>query len=1526
MSQGYHVNAAGSACELQACPYTNDGECDEGTYCAVGTDTADCGSSSGSGGCPQAHAHRVTVGGSSRCTCEDGYDVNAAGTACELQTCRYTEDGECDEGTYCAVGTDTVDCANHPATNSGESGGCPAHAHASNGRCACDTGYAVNAAGSACEQTCATAGNGVCDEGTSCTPGTDSGDCVKPVKTCPQHAHVAAGGGSCTWDDGYCPSVSDGVCDEGLLCGLGTDTADCAHATAVLATTPAALTVAGLVCHTNANGAYTLATSLLNDKPHYVAVTGEFQLYWGTVTGYDGWMIDADLDSSSQTGLVAILYGQQEAPASGSWEEVCGQSTASRALAITVELSADNCLSRATSVVAGPACVEDDEAQCSIECAEQWLTAVETCVVHSDVFDASQSSICRETIALALRTAPTSVAVSGLLCHPGANGQYSLQDITRNGRPHYATRDGMFYLYSSFVSGTGAMVSNSQIAREVLSSRWFIGADTDDGNGYQADIETRSATPPTGRDGSWNENCQGSFDYVEVSISEVLSDENCAALATAVLESTACFASARSCGAGAGECDLACAEAWLPIVERCADHRVAFSGHQQLTASCEATSRVALATLPSTVTVTGSCSRGANAVYDLQPVSLNGRAVYATSDLSYFIYWTPAFGISNTPQWLIDTNTDDEDSMGRLASSSQRLPIVINGQVIPAYWWLNCPGQASHAASVAIEPGHTKDWCNTALTDLAPSLTNVCCGPDDGIDCGQAGQVPHACSLDCAQLLAPFSSQCPGLITQLGTLSDFLVQTCGPVIAGLTVASDTTVIQVNDFHSVPFDASAGTRYEITLRVGVGSGQASACRSNFYDLNHGDGSCDSMVRTGEFSCANDLAPGLAWEHSCDRTCGFTCSENGVRATKLIVHAPSLHLDPTSPGITSESTAIPDKTLSFTAAATGRYNALTIADGGSGPVMTTVTAVGTALGRSPPLFADGEPHPLRVLCETNDCTFHYAGVPAVDGDGRSFDLHLEVEAGISYSLEIDRISGGADVQATFYQPDAAESARGFADVLNGALGNWAPTPPGHHSIATHFSCDNADRACIASWLGHPFGIHPGAVFGNSLRGNFVAPASGPVLLRLSINCQVPFFSDVELEGCTVGTEGSDSYGCESKELKSCISDLTLTVTPGAHFTVDQEESSTEIDAQVDVMLPSPGPSQSVSQIVIGRTEIEAQAAAMLRQQPDPALSAAPTLDEMLVGGSEANALLQSMLTQEQQPHLVYPVQIDLAALDSGGKGGGHRRLQSAGDSLSHARDSHVTVTLVTRAPTRLDAERAITATAMRRGAALIGSGRRLQDCSPPPPAPVPPPPAVVPPPSTFQAPVVPIAVESSTVCGLGEGAAADFQGCTVAGQTQRVDTVQISRSEVEAQAASMLAATPPEQRMLATPPSLEEMMAGESEGSALLASMFVEQTPPRRVYPIALQPVTSAEMAAVNPAAASGSEGAAQAGAMLRVNGVSATIVSVAPTQEEATAVQEEMHAQAAAMFGPGVVVIDASSATGSSSTSTQGKGR
>ena len=42
--------SGGSAGGGGTCRYANDGECDEGTYCAAGTDTADCSGSGGGGG------------------------------------------------------------------------------------------------------------------------------------------------------------------------------------------------------------------------------------------------------------------------------------------------------------------------------------------------------------------------------------------------------------------------------------------------------------------------------------------------------------------------------------------------------------------------------------------------------------------------------------------------------------------------------------------------------------------------------------------------------------------------------------------------------------------------------------------------------------------------------------------------------------------------------------------------------------------------------------------------------------------------------------------------------------------------------------------------------------------------------------------------------------------------------------------------------------------------------------------------------------------------------------------------------------------------------------------------------------------------------------------------------------------------------------------------------------------------------------------------------------------------------------
>ena len=81
----------------------------------------------------------------------------------QANSCRYANDGVCDEPNLCQPGTDTADC-----------------------------------------NSCRYAGDGVCDVPQYCEPGTDTADCAN----------------SCRW-------ARDGMCDEPGLCQSGTDTADC---------------------------------------------------------------------------------------------------------------------------------------------------------------------------------------------------------------------------------------------------------------------------------------------------------------------------------------------------------------------------------------------------------------------------------------------------------------------------------------------------------------------------------------------------------------------------------------------------------------------------------------------------------------------------------------------------------------------------------------------------------------------------------------------------------------------------------------------------------------------------------------------------------------------------------------------------------------------------------------------------------------------------------------------------------------------------------------------------------------------------------------------------------------------------------------------------------------------------------------------------------------------------------------------------------------------------------------------------
>ena len=110
---------------------------------------------------------------------------------------------------------------------------------------------------------------------------------------------------------------------------------------------------------------------------------------------------------------------------------------------------------------------------------------------------ASVGAACEPTAAAALATAPRSIAVSGLGCHPDFNAEYVLQPAPRSGRAQYATHNGRRFLYwtpSDGLSGT---------------AEWLLDGDADDTD-YEAFLLSSAEAPPTGS-AVWTEGCGGQF-------------------------------------------------------------------------------------------------------------------------------------------------------------------------------------------------------------------------------------------------------------------------------------------------------------------------------------------------------------------------------------------------------------------------------------------------------------------------------------------------------------------------------------------------------------------------------------------------------------------------------------------------------------------------------------------------------------------------------------------------------------------------------------------------------------------------------------------------------------------------------------------------------------------------------------------------------------------------------------------------------------------------------------------------------
>ncbi len=144
-------------------------------------------------------------------------------------SCRWAQDGECDELRYggtgaCADGTDMTDCGVAVGGNDScrwaNDGECDELQYNGTGACANGTDTTDCSVAASGNNTCQWAFDRECDEpgvGTgACAPGTDAADC---------RSVLAGGDDSCHW-------AQDGECDEPRYggtgaCTDGTDTADC---------------------------------------------------------------------------------------------------------------------------------------------------------------------------------------------------------------------------------------------------------------------------------------------------------------------------------------------------------------------------------------------------------------------------------------------------------------------------------------------------------------------------------------------------------------------------------------------------------------------------------------------------------------------------------------------------------------------------------------------------------------------------------------------------------------------------------------------------------------------------------------------------------------------------------------------------------------------------------------------------------------------------------------------------------------------------------------------------------------------------------------------------------------------------------------------------------------------------------------------------------------------------------------------------------------------------------------------------
>lgn len=239
------------------------------------------------------------------------------------------------------------------------------------------------------------------------------------------------------------------------------------------------------------------------------------------------------------------------------------------------------------------------------------------------------------------------------------------------------------------------------------------------------------------------ESCSGAW---EASTGPVLAASLSAESCEFVTGTTLALPTCRAVAEKPSACSVACAEVWMPVAAMCAGQPAALeTAAPGLSQLCTAAIAPVLATAPSSLTVTGlACHPAANTLFLLEPASRNARPHYKSESGTWQLYWSASYGNTGGPAWIIDFDLDAEHAPVYLIEPGHSAPAG------DASWreWCDSSWAETPLTVAASRPDDA--WCSSSLAALSGGLTTQCCRPEDGETCGQDGEPPGVCTIDCA--------------------------------------------------------------------------------------------------------------------------------------------------------------------------------------------------------------------------------------------------------------------------------------------------------------------------------------------------------------------------------------------------------------------------------------------------------------------------------------------------------------------------------------------------------------------------------------------------------------------------------------------------------------------------------------------------------------------------------------------------------------------------------------------------------